>query len=620
MASLTRAQQKAMYSTAATKDIVASLEGLQQYLSNVVDLKNNPEGVYNTELFPLIEEYVVSGVREQIAASIDPGDNNVVFMESLTDSEEEVSTPMETVDAHMHNISQLLENSLVDGRTPSANLRNINELTPLDAFIPLMITRSYLPLCGKDLIPYVVPKMSYVRLKELQKWINTRDGKKYRRPDVYNDTAAVMDIIKSGKGRRVSANWFPAGEETDAAVEGSTYTDEEGVIRTIPTDVLRLDNFDLLEESGGNRSIGDALSHDVYVEAARGVVQMSDGTSKVVEVDHINAYYDLTSYTPQRSISFEVVYAAHNETSGETEKFVDKIYGEYNASEAMFQLVSQRGYTKQVRFGGNLSNKNNIEYFSFSNDFITYQHVIPEGIRSNFPITYEDTLMYKETANIDIVASGINEMNEIFINLEDSSIIAEFDRYYTAYKDKTDHNCMRFTGHKIAWEEEVDLSIGAERFFKRLVYIQDELQYALNATVRKIRTVCGNEPFKIHIGCHPNVASLFVGDNVDWKIHAGQTVADQIRADYHMGIYTAQGDSMRVVTSMKFKEEDGIRIFVQPVNEENFMTWKHFKRSLYFDKNHHIQEMSNNPNIMGVAQFYTHGYIPFQVKILPKNY
>lgn len=606
-----------MYSTNATKDIVAALEGLQQSLAGVADLKLNPESVYNQDYYALIENYVTSGLREQIASSMDANDNTVVFMEGLTEDEDEVSTPMEMVDAHMHNISQLLENSLADGRAPSANLRNINELTPLDAFIPLMITRSYLPLCGKDLIPYVVPKMSYVRLKELQKWINTRDGKKYRRPDVYNDMQAVSDIISSGKGKRVSAEWYPIGEEADATGD-DTYTDSEDKTRTIPTDGVKLDDFDLLEASGGNRAVGDALSHDVFIDAARGVVTTTDGKKHVVEVENINAYYDLTSYTPQRSISFEVKYVVR--TGDKSEEFTDKIYGEYDAAEARFQIVSQRGYTKQIRFGGNLSNKNNIEYFSFSNDFRTYQHVIPEGIRSNFPITYEDTLMYKETANIDIVASAINEMNEIFINLEDSSIISEFDRCYKGYKDRTDHNCYRFEGKKVAWEEEVDLSIGAERFFKRNEYIQDELQYQLSATVRKIRTVCGNEPFKIHIGCHPNIASLFVGDNVDWKIQAGATVADQIRADYNMGIYTAQGDSMRVVSSMKFDEKDGIRIFVQPVNEENFMTWKHFKRSLYFDKNHHVQEMHNNPNIMGVATFYTHAYIPFQVKIIPKNY
>lgn len=621
MANLTRKQMSAMYSTQQSKELVHAMEGLMSSLAGVADLKTNPTAIYNPDLLPLIENYVTSGVQQQLEQSLsltDLGGSEVVYMESLTEDEDEVSTPMETVDAHMHNITQLLENSLADGRAASANLRNVNELTPLDAFIPLMILRSYLPLCGKDLIPYVVPKMNYVRLKELQKWIVTKDNKKYRRPDVYNDMDAVSDIIASGKGRRVSDAWYPLGEES-VSDETAEYTDSDGTGRMIPKDALRFGPFDLLEASGGNRNIGDALSHDVYIDEARGVVTASDGKQYTVEVSSLNGYYDVTSYAPQRSVSVPVKYVAHL-VDGSTEEFIDNVYGQYDAEAATFELVSSRGYTRQVKFGGNLSNKNNTEYVSFSNDFKTYQHTIPEGIRSNFPITYEDTLMYRETANIDIVANGVNEMNEIFVNLEDSSIIAEFDRCFKIFKNKTDHNCFRFNGKAIAWEKEVDVETDAGRFFKRNDYIQDELQYALSRTIADIRTVCGNEPFKIHIGCHPNIASLFVGDNISWKVQPGVAIADQIRADYNMGIYTAQGDTMRVVSTMKFKEEDGIRIFVQPVNEENFLTWKHFKRSLFFDKNHRIAEMPNNPNIMGVATFYTHPYIPFQVKLIPKNY
>lgn len=617
MANVSRRQRAAMYSNQNTRALMEDLEGLQRALS-IVDLKTNPTAIYQKDYFPLIESYITEGVEESLHSTLDLGDNSVVYMEGLNpDDEDEVAVPMETVSAHMHNISTLLENSLMEGGATSVNLRGVNELTPLDAFIPLMILRAYLPLCGKDLVPYVVPKMSFVRLKEIQKWVVTKDGDKYRRPDFYNDMEAVTDVIDSAKGRKVSNLWYPLGEEVGEG-GAADYTEEE-VGRKIPTDRLSLEAFDLLEVSGGNRNIGESLSHDVYIDGARGVVTTSDGTEKVVEVSGLNAYYDVASYTPQRSIGITVNYVVHAEGKKD-EVFEDKIYGSYDADKSQFELVSSRGYTKQIKFGGNISNKNNAEYFSFKNDFATYSHVIPEGIRSNFPITFEDTQMYRETANMDIVANGVSEMNEIFVNLEDSSIIATFDRCYKAYKDVTEHGCFRFNGKKIAWEKEVNCEVDAGRFFKRNDYIQDELQYALSRAIADIRKTCGNEPFKIHIGCHPNIASLFVGDNISWKVQPGVAIADQIRADYNMGLYTAQGDTMRVVSSMKFKEEDGIRIFVQPVNEENFQTWKHFKRALFFDKNHHVSEMPNNPNIMGVAQFYTHPYIPFQVKIIPKNY
>lgn len=625
-ATLTLSQARSMYANQKSKDILEAYDGLQEALS-VIDLKLNPDAVFDKQYYPLIENYVTSGIEEKLNQTLGGKDNNeLVFMEGLTEDNDEVATPMETVQAHMHNIRQLLENSLLDGRQPSANLKNINELTPLDAFIPLLIVRSYLPMCGKDLIPYVVPKMKFIRFKELQKWIVTKDGTKHRRPDVYADVEAVDEIINSGKGRKVSDLWYPIGADaaTDAAA-GTTYVETvDGVEkkRAIPTDKLSISDLDLLEASGGNRNIGDALSEDVYISAARGVVTASDNKQYTVEVEDLAIYYDVTSYTPQRSISGEIKYVLHTGTgdTAKTEEFVDRIYGSYNAEAATFELVSARGFTKQVKFGGNLSNKNNMEYIQFSNSFNTYQHVIPDGIRSNFPITYEDTQLYRETGNIDIVANAVADMNEIFVQLEDTSIVGKIQECWKKFENKTDHNCYRFEGQRVAWRKEVDLKRDANRHFKNLDYIQDELQYALSREIAAIRTVCAAEPFKVHLACHPNVASLFVGDTFSWKVSPGASIADNIRSDYYMGIYTAQGDSMRVVATQKFKEEDGIVILVQPVNEDNFMTWKHFKRAMFFDKNHRIVEMPNNPNIMGVATFHTHPYIPFQVRLIPKNY
>ena len=71
---------------------------------------------------------------------------------------------------------------------------------------------------------------------------------------------------------------------------------------------------------------------------------------------------------------------------------------------------------------------------------------------------------------------------------------------------------------------------------------------------------------------------------------------------------------------MKFKEEDGVRGLGFPINEQNFLSWKHFKRALYFDRDHRIQQMSNNPNIMCVATFHTHVYVPPSFQLIIKDY
>ena len=112
MANLTRAQMAAMYSNPKNKELVHAMEGLSRHLAAYADITHNPSAIYNSDLTPMITSYVTEGLREQISASLDLGDNAVVYMESLTDQENEAATPMETVDAHMHNITQLLENSI----------------------------------------------------------------------------------------------------------------------------------------------------------------------------------------------------------------------------------------------------------------------------------------------------------------------------------------------------------------------------------------------------------------------------------------------------------------------------------------------------------------------------
>jgi hypothetical protein len=152
---------------------------------------------------------------------------------------------------------------------------------------------------------------------------------------------------------------------------------------------------------------------------------------------------------------------------------------------------------------------------------------------------------------------------------------------------------------------------------KRFEFVQDRLSADLRLCVNDLRTTCQNEPFRLVAYAHPNIASLLVGQNVDWKITTGTTVSDGIRSDYNMGIITVNGDSIRLITSMKFKEADGIRGLAFPVNEQNFLTWKHFKRSLYFDRDHRIAQMPNNPNVMCLSTFHTQSYVPmgFQLKV-----
>ena len=606
-----------MHEQNAPKELVASMENLCTALEDLVDVRRNPSQLFSSEMIPIVSGIVMEGVSESIRnIGYDP--EEVVFMEGMTEDKDEESVPVSVEESHIANLTSLMENSGSEYRI--ANERNLNEITPFDAFLPFTIVRSYLPLVGKDILPYVVPKVPFVRIKEKFKYIVTKDNKSYLRPDVYNDPEAINEILKSAKGRAVTNAWFPAGTEVAEDAEDFDY-EVDGVKYKAPTDPVRV-TVDVLAESGGVVEIGDALDIDVHVEGARGVVVNSEGETQVIEAHHLEAYPDITSYSPQRSINAVIKYAVKN-SAGEVEEIIeDRIQGMYNHRTSTFEVMSFHGITKQICFGGHLSNKNNTEYISYRNEYNSYEHPIPEGFNMAVPLTLEDEQLYKETSSISIIADAVSECTEIFTNSEDMSILYKFNEEFNRWNGVAgdEHPFVHFQKGPVVFDKEVDVAYTNGQLLKRNQYVQDAVQYALSRLVGEVRTTCGNDPFKIVLFCHPNIASLFVGDNIDWKITPGTAVAEGIRSDYNMGIYTANGDTMRLVASQKFSEADGVRGIILPVNETNFLSWKQFKYSLIFSKDYRISEMQNNPAIRGLSRFHTQSYVPLQLRLQIKNY
>lgn len=612
---MTREQMLSYYKSNSPKELIAAFEGLANKLWDLGDIKENAAIMTKPEVVPIVTDYIMENYRSTME-SVDYG-TETMLVENFDDANDVSGVITKLSVVHENNMRQLLENSAAEARVANANQFNLNQLTPFDAFLPFTIVRSYLPLIGKDLIPTQTPSQPFIRIKQQYKYIVTKDNKKHLRPDVYSNPQQVADILATAKGPMVTQDWFPAGTESDETngnyKVGDTYY-------TCP-DTLKIQGFDLLTESGGVIGVGDDLDIDICIKAVRAIVTNAAGQQMVVEQDGYDAYPDITAITPQRSVSFKVKLPV-TDADGNIEKIVeDMVYGDYNAATHSFNLVSLCGYVRQVQFGGHLSNKNNYEYLSFTHEFGVTQHPIPEGYRSQVPITYEDMQLYNQTASIDIVATAINEMTEIFTQLEDTSIIHKIDQEYAKWNgvgaDKHPFEHMR---GPVVFNKSVSVKHDTTRLLKRNQFVQDEIQYAVSRFIGEMRNTLYSEPFRLVAFAHPNVCSLFVGENIDWKITPGAASTDGIRMDYKMGVYTCQGDSFRVLSSMKFAESDGIRFLIYPVNEQNFLTWKHFKYSMYFDRDHRNPQMDLVPNVMGLSRFYTHSYTPLQAKLFIEDY
>ena len=613
---MTQKQMLNYYKSQSPKELINLFEGLTQRLWDLGDIKENSSFMFKPEVANIVTDSVIESYRGALE-NMDYGEESML-VENFDDADDISGTYMPLSQVHENNLRQLMENSAAEVRTANANQFNMNQLTPFDAFLPFTIVRSYLPLIGKDLIPTQTPSQPFIRIKQQYKYIVTKDNKKYLRPDVYNNPQEIADILASAKGKQVTQRWFPAGVE--ATEEEHDYV-EDGVYMNAPEEGLKIHQLDLLGESGGVIAIGDDLDIDVCVSGVRAVVTNAAGEEKVVEQTGYNAYPDITSITPQRSVSFKVRIPV-TDAEGNLEKIVeDVIYGDYNDAENTFNLISLYGYVRQVQFDGHMSNKNNYEYLSFTHEFGVTQHPIPEGYKSNVPITFEDMQLYNQTASIDIVATAINEMTEIFTQAEDTSIIHKINQDYDRWTGKGvgEHPFEHMHG-PVVFDKEVSVAYSSNKLLKRNQYVQDEIQYAVARFIGDMRNTLVAEPFRLVAFAHPNVLSLFVGDNVDWKIQPGASGTDGIRTDYKMGVYTANGDSFRIVSSMKFKEDDGLRFLIYPVNEQNFLSWKHFKYSMFFSREYRNASLDLVPNVMGTSRFYTHSYTPLQAKLRIVDY
>lgn len=595
------------------KELIQLFEGLQQKLGDLGDIRETPSLMWKPEIAPIVSNYVMEAMATNID-SVDYG-NETQLMESYDDAVGDVM--MSVNDAHKANLQQLLENSTVEMRSAAAaNQFNLNQLTPFDAFLPFVIVRSYLPLIGKDLMPTQTPPQPFVRIKQQYKYIVTSDGNRYLRPDVFMDGDATAKILASAKGPRVTEKWYPAATEVDSDED---FTEDEKKYK-LPTE-FKLTGVDILTESGGLAQVGDKLDLDVCVDGIRALVTASDGTKTIVTQTGYKAYPDVTSITPKRSVSFDVKIPV-KDAEGKVEKYVyDRLFGDYDASTSTMALTSMYGYVRQVQFDGHLSNSTNKEFLSFTNEYGVEQHPIPEGYKSNVPITIEDMQLYNETASIDITATAVNEMTEIFTNLEDNEILNKVNAEKARWDGvKADALPFQHMFGPVVIKNEVNVKYENVGMLKRYEVVQDKINYAMRALIADIRNTLVAEPFRLVAFTHPNIAALFVGDNVDWKVTPGMQGIDGIRSDYRMGIYTSNGDSFKIISSQKVPEADGLRFLIYPINEQNFLSWKHFKYSTFFSRDYSSPVIQGVPNVLGYDRFYTHSYTPLQAQLLIKEY
>lgn len=111
---ISKKQLQNVLSTPATRELVNVYESLANSLSSLVDIKRNPMDIYEPEVRDAVVEAIMQSVDESAFNMFDTGEQTgeKVYMESLTEDDDEALTEMTVSEAYQHNLRALIENSL----------------------------------------------------------------------------------------------------------------------------------------------------------------------------------------------------------------------------------------------------------------------------------------------------------------------------------------------------------------------------------------------------------------------------------------------------------------------------------------------------------------------------
>ena len=121
--SMTNEQRLAFIKSQAPQDLIVAMESLADTLSSVVDIRREPAKIFDPTISEIAFDYALEGV-DQAVDKFQYEDGATIWLESMTDDVTEASQAMSMKDAHIHNLRQLMENSVMEARTAHPNQRN----------------------------------------------------------------------------------------------------------------------------------------------------------------------------------------------------------------------------------------------------------------------------------------------------------------------------------------------------------------------------------------------------------------------------------------------------------------------------------------------------------------
>lgn len=473
-------------------------------------------------------------------------------------------------------LEQLFENTALDIVKES----NLGQIAPIVGLTLPILKKNFIECHAKDIVMTEVPTKNIIRVAFERKFLKDKAGKPHYIPDIfYNDE--YKTILDASQGKKIDDSFYP----TDVSA-------------TLP-----IQDLPILNLSGGSLEARDSLAYSFSIEAVKMEVLSANGTDKeIIEITGLEIKPDMTTG------SFSSRIKGYGKDSATTAVF-DVITGQVNFYDGTVSVASTGGAIKKVKFGGRLSNENNMNTSELDRERTIREWQIPDGLRINTGLTVERIKDYNVLANIDITADVISDMSQVMTQFEDSAILDFLNESYNKWLGKTDLP-FGYTGGFVR-KSVFSCTPPTNKYVTDSQWINTELKFYLNRLIDDMKQILKNQDMMFVVYGNPANVTL-IQDDVKWIINEDSNVGG-VQLEYKFGVITNNQNRIHVVSTMKAPKDLGLRIIAYPTSNE-VITFKHYKYSLNIENAYRNPYTPLSPNIMGTSRYKTVELLPVQGK------
>lgn len=460
-------------------------------------------------------------------------------------------------------LEQLYENSRTNIIEESYG---VSTMSPIVAYSLPILKKSFLQCNAKDIVMTEVASKPVVKIAFERKFLRDKKGAKYYIPEVfYNDE--YKKVSQLAKGKEINGDWH-----------------------TQP-----MQDLALLTLSGGTIEARDEFALDFHICALK---MQINGQEHIEEVD----------IKPDLGANNSFVYRVSAEKDGH--KVEEIISGSVDFYHGTVSISSTGRAIKAVKFGGHLSNQNNVESLDLGRERETKHWHIGEGERLNSGFTIEKIKDMKAMLNIDVVPEIIADMSTVLTQFEDSTVLSFVKDSLERWKDKK----QLPWGYSEGFVETAKFNCVPDHgMLTQSDWIEKELKFRIDRLVGKLKTKLKTQDIMFTLFAHPNNIEL-LSPSVNWLFDEATKVGG-VQLDYRFGVMTTNRCRIHVVSSLKVDEAEGLRIIAQPTTAEH-ITFKHYKYSLNIENNYRNAQTPLTPNIMATHRHMTKEVLPVQAQLI----